>query len=362
MFLPQLQAAIRHVKPPVLLVLGSPRAAAEVAAELPEGDNAAFQFDLYQTERLAEELAITGSGDWEVESRPDLWDLPRRFQTVVYLAPERGDRELKLDVVEQAFHVLVEGGVMVTLSGYENDSLFGPLHKKIYGRTSSVFVRGGSAFWSTREGDRPRRRHEVTYHAKSGADGESCEFLSRPGVFTYGRLDDGARALMEDADIFPGAKVLDLGCGAGTNGVFAAKRAGDKGHVTFVDSNVRAVALAEINAKANALPDYKCQAARQLEGLPPGFFDIVLANPPYFAQAAIARMFIERGRAVMSPRGQFYLVTKQPNTIVPMFHEGFAQVTMGERRGYHVLAGRKPTPNRLSPPPRGKSRGRDEEE
>ena len=84
-------------------------------------------------------------------------------------------------------------------------------------------------------------------------DGPSCRFISRPGVFTYGRFDDGARAMVETAVLKPGDRVLDLGCGCGVAGVFASQQTGPEGHIAFVDSNIRAVALTELNARANGV-------------------------------------------------------------------------------------------------------------
>ena len=52
----------------------------------------------------------------------------------------------------------------------------------------------------------------MTFQVKIG-DGPSCRFLSRPGTFSYGRFDNGARALCEVMEIEPGDRVLDLGCG-----------------------------------------------------------------------------------------------------------------------------------------------------
>src|SRR5204863_7429664 len=110
---------------------------------------------------------------------------------------------------------------------------------------------------------RTRRRHEITVQARVD-EGESLRFLTRPGVFTYGQLDAGARALLAAAEIHPGDRVLDLGCGAGAAGLAAARRAGPEGHITFVDSNLRAIALAEINAQANGLANYRTLAAARL--------------------------------------------------------------------------------------------------
>jgi 16S rRNA (guanine1207-N2)-methyltransferase len=135
--------------------------------------------------------------------------------------------------------------------------------------------------------------------------------------------------------------VLDLGCGVGTNGVFAAQRSGPNGFTAFVDSNVRAVALAEINAHANGVKDFRATATVQVEGLPEGSFDVVLANPPYYAYSSIAQLFIERSEVLLRPGGRFYLVTRQPNQVAPLVDEFFGETALVMRRGYAVLCAHK---------------------
>jgi SAM-dependent methyltransferase len=105
----------------------------------------------------------------------------------------------------------------------------------------------------------------MTFHVRDGE--RSLSFVSRPGVFGYGRLDDGARALTDGMAVKPSDRILDLGCGIGAVGVIAGLRAGPNAHVTFADSNLRAVALAEQNARANGLASIGVHAAAQLEGL-----------------------------------------------------------------------------------------------
>jgi 16S rRNA (guanine1207-N2)-methyltransferase len=332
-----LRPALGRVRPPVVLVLGSPRRVAGVVAELPPGEVVCFQMDLHQAERLREELAPLGR-DVAVETRPDLWDLSADFATAIYPAPERGERELKIDLVEQVWHVLRPRGTLLTLSPHKPDALFPPLLKKVFGRCSDLPHPDGSVYACHRDPDRqrPRRRHEIVFQARLG-DHPPLQLATQPGVFTYGRLDDGARALLEAADIQPGNRVLDLGCGCGANGVFAMQRAGPDGEVYFVDSNVRAAALAERNARENGLARFKVIAARRLEGVPEHYFDVILSNPPYFAQESIARLFVERGAYLLRPGGRFYLVTRQPNAIVEMMGELFRDVAVEERRGYAVF-------------------------
>lgn len=333
-----LKSIRERVRPPVVVLMASPAQSADLCGALGDVETVCYQMDLHQAERLRQQLKEIGSGA-TVETLADLWDLPPRFSTAIFPVAAHGERELKLDLLEQSFHVLMQRGLLISLSEYQTDSLLSKWHKKVFGKCSELPAsKNGSVFWSARDGERPRRRHEIVFRAKIG-DGLSHAFISRPGVFGYGELDEGARAMLEVAEIRPGDRVLDLGCGPGANGVLAMDRAGPGGYVTFVDSNVRAIALAELNAKENGLTNFRCLATATMEGLETQSFDVILANPPYYANSWIAQMFIEKGKALLRPGGRFYLVTKMVNHVAPLMAQVFPDSTWEERRGYHVLRG-----------------------
>src|SRR5215213_15378 len=323
-------ATVAHrVKPPVLVALGPPWPVANLvkALALPEAEITCAQFDLHQTDRVRECLAEVGAAA-EVVAVPDIWDLPQKFNTVIFPASAQSDREVKIDVVEQGYHVLAPGGLFLTLSEYEKDSTFAKLQKKIFGKCGETPAsENGMAFFSTKTDDdrrgsqgepaggspsqKKRRRHEVRYHASIG-EGASMEFVSRPGTFSYGRFDNGSRAMLEVAEVHEGDHVLDLGCGNGAVGCLAGQIAGPKGRVTFIDSSLRAIALAEMNAKANNLPSTRFVTATRLQGLEENAFDAILANPPYYAKSEITKLFIEGARDLLKSGGRYYLVTKMP--------------------------------------------------
>jgi 16S rRNA (guanine1207-N2)-methyltransferase len=335
--LPDLVATVRDpLRPPLGVVLGSPRPVAELLATLPplEGEIVCYQMDLFQAERLRQELAERNVPA-RVVTAPDLWDVPDTFATLLYPVAEGGERMLKLDVLEQAYHVLRPHGQLVVLSPYEKDQFFPGALKKIYGKVHAPAAGGGALLWCHRQDDRPRRRHELVYQI-SGGDGPSLRFLSRPGTFSYGRFDEGARALMEVVHVEPGARVVDIGCGVGTNGVIAGLRAGPGGRVTFIDSNVRALALAEHNARANGLSAFEVVASADVAG-EAAAFDVALANPPYFAQLHIAEKFVRGALRLLRPGGVLYLVTKQPGEVGRMVADVFGEADAEERRGYVVL-------------------------
>jgi 16S rRNA (guanine1207-N2)-methyltransferase len=332
----EVPALVREkLRPPLAVVLGSPAEVVHLLAAAPDVEAACYQMDLHQAERLTAELGEPNAAARAV-TLPDLWDLPAEFQTAVYMPARGGERELKIDMVEQAFHVLRPGGTFVVWSSYESDPFFPSLLKKVFGRVHERREGPDTVLWCVRQGDRPRRRHEVTFQARV-AGGEPCRFVSRPGVFSYGRFDDGARALAEVMEVRPGDRVLDVGCGCGTNGVFAAQRAGPEGFVAFVDSNVRATALAELNAPANSVAHFQAVASSRVEGPPEGSFDVALANPPYFANSSVARLFIDRARDLLKRDGRFYLVTRQPAEVAEPVAETFGRVEALLRRGYTIL-------------------------
>jgi 23S rRNA (guanine1835-N2)-methyltransferase len=336
----ELLATVRpRLRPPVLIALGSPRRAAELVAGLTLPDTVCYQMDLFRAERLREELADAGQTA-AVTTAADLWDVPGPFGSVLFPATAQGERELKRDMVEQAYHVLLSGGLLAVLSDVPRDQFFPTLVNKTYGKVAMELQESGTALWSRRGDDKPRRRHEITYHVRR-PDAESLVIVSRPGVFSYGRLDDGARALTEVMEVRPGDAVLDIGCGTGAVGIVAGLRAGAGGSVTFVDSNMRAVALAELNARAAGLTDFRAVASARLDGLPESAFDIALANPPYYAQQSIARLFVEGARRLLRPGGRLYLVTRQAELTEPILHEYFRRSKMTSRRDYAVYLAKK---------------------
>jgi 16S rRNA (guanine1207-N2)-methyltransferase len=338
---PELLAFVTgKVRPPMAIVLGSPNEVTDICGVLGNGDTTCCQMDLYQAERLQEMLAERNL-QANVTTAPDLWDLPGPFQTVIYPVPQGGERGLKIDMIEQAYHILAPAGQLIVLSPYEKDQFFPLALKKIYKRVHAPQAGGGALMLCHRQEERRRRRHEVTFQVQSNF-GRSLRFLSRPGVFSYGRFDDGARALVETMDIKPAERVLDLGCGCGTNGIFAGLASGPGGFTAFVDSNVRAVALADFNARAQGLMNFQTIASSNVNELPETKFDVVLANPPYYAQQAIARLFIERAHDCLRPDGRLFLVTKQADQVGPMVAEVFGPAEVVERRGYIILCARKP--------------------
>ena len=330
------------LRPPFGVVLGSPGEVTELVHTFPQGDTTCFQMDLFQADRLRDALHLRNHSA-KVETHADLWDIPRAFETLVYPVAYGGERALKLDMIEQAYHILRPHGTLIVLSPYDVDDFFAPALKKVFGKVHVPMEGENTVFWCQHDGtqQRARRRHEMTYHVRVD-DATSYAFVSRPGVFGYGFFDQGARALVEAVELSPGMRVLDLGCGAGTNGILAARQIGSDGAIVFADSNVRAIALAELNARALGVAHFETRATHTLTDWPDSSFDAVLANPPYYAQGSIIGLFVERSQALLKPGGVLYLVTKQVDAAFPIVQEHFGEPEMFENRGYIIFRATKP--------------------
>ena len=94
-----LYASVAHrVQPPVCIALGPPWPVANLVKSISGVSTTCVQFDLHQSARVRECLEEVGATA-EVATLADLWDLPPRFNTVIFPASAQADRELKLDIV-----------------------------------------------------------------------------------------------------------------------------------------------------------------------------------------------------------------------------------------------------------------------
>ncbi|MBM4095970.1 MAG: methyltransferase [Planctomycetes bacterium] len=342
---------IDHARHPLVVVMGSPAEVVNLLKALPPGPTTCFQMDMHQGHQVFAALKEAGI-DAAVEVLGDLWDLPEKPRTAVYLPARSGERDLKIDLVEQAYQVLPKDGQFVVWSSESVDRLFPDLLKKVFKKVHSHATPSGHVMWAVRGDDKPRRTRELAYRARV-KDVPSQFYVSRPGVFGYGKFDNGARALAEIAEIRPGDRILDMGCGNGSIGVMAGLQAGPGGSLVFADSSPRALELARRNATAAGLTNFQTALTCDFEedpNLPEDGFDVVLANPPYFAGGAISRMFVNAASRLLRSGGRFYLVTRQPDEPGEAMGEAFGEFDAIMNRGYTVLMVDPEQPLRPIPP------------
>jgi len=165
-------------------------------------------------------------------------------------------------------------------------------------------------------------------------------FETAPSLFSPNGIDAGTRAMLHRAAFLPEDKVLDLGCGYGPVGIYAAKVIGES-HVTMCDIDPLAVQLSISNAQLNDVPNARVLQSDGLRGIDDAGYTLILSNPPYHTDFSVAKHFIEKGFNRLEIGGRMMLVTKRRdwyrNKLTAIF--GGAQVR--EVDGYCVMTAEK---------------------
>jgi len=310
--------------------LGRAQAAAALAAGRPESEVTCWFIDQY-AQRLAlaatqppegprdDKLSIVCSADFP----------PGPFDLAVLPFSFRGEAELARDLVQDAFARLEIGGHLVVAVDNPRDRWLHDQLREMFPKVT--VVADDSAVGYVVRKTAPQRRPRPLRCEFAFRDGERLlRAVSRPGVFAHRRLDPGAHQLI-DAVPWPLARtarrgpglvasdgalrVVDIGCGSGAVGVAIAARGKDAAtplHVFAIDSNARAVDCAAQSAALNGLTTLTAHLDCEGNVDHPATYDVALANPPYYADFRIARLFVDAASRALAPGGTLYIVTKQP--------------------------------------------------
>lgn len=141
----------------------------------------------------------------------------------------------------------------------------------------------------------------------------------------------------------PHMTVLDLGTGVGLVGV-AVAGALTRGEVYMVDSDVRAVRLAQENVLLNRIENAHVLLGDITFDLPPRLrFDLVLSNPPTHSGKQVLSSFVDEAYGVLRPGGWLYLVINRLLSVRDLMAATFGQVEQVElHKGFIVFRAQKP--------------------
>ncbi len=170
----------------------------------------------------------------------------------------------------------------------------------------------------------------------------SLSFQTEPTVFSPKAIDIGTLAMLSVADFSHSDKVLDLGCGYGVVGIFAGKLIG-KENVIMCDVSEAAVQCAKINAELNQVPGIDIRLSDGYENIPEHDFTVILSNPPYHTDFAVAKAFIEGGFKRLTVGGRMIMVTKRLAWYKNKLTTVFGGVKIYDINGYYVFVAEKRT-------------------
>lgn len=149
--------------------------------------------------------------------------------------------------------------------------------------------------------------HHVNYHL----NGINLNLTTDAGVFSKNRVDYGSGVLIEqmlEQDL-PGGNILDVGCGYGPIGLFAAKKWPDR-QVDMVDVNERAMDLARRNAAANGAGNVNIFASDRYQEVS-GQYAMIVTNPPIRAGKAIWSSILAEAKDHLADGGILLVVIQK---------------------------------------------------
>lgn len=137
-------------------------------------------------------------------------------------------------------------------------------------------------------------------------------------VFCRDRVDIGARFFLEHCRLLPQADdILDLACGNGILGIYV-QRLQPQARLRFIDESYMAVASAQDNyANIIKSPSQSplFSLGNGLEGVDSDSTDLILCNPPFHVQHAVAddtaRSFFKHAARCLRQQGQLWVVANR---------------------------------------------------
>ncbi len=158
-------------------------------------------------------------------------------------------------------------------------------------------------------------------------------------MFSAAKLDKATALLLDvlGSEDLHGQRVLDLGCGSGIIGAWAASRGAD---VTLLDADLQSVRSAEATLEANSLAarvlHSDVDAALQDDG-----YDLVLSNPPFHVGRGvvldITAEFVQAAARRLRPGGRLVMVANEFLPYERLLRDWQDVRSLAQQGGFKVL-------------------------
>ncbi|MFT3807036.1 class I SAM-dependent methyltransferase [Arenimonas sp.] len=273
-------------------------------------------------------------------------DDERNFALTLLLPPRQRDEARAL--FAEAVRRTIDGGIVLASQANNEGARSGESDlRELLGETSSLSKNHCRAYWgrvtAAARTSELMQRWSMLDAPRAIADGR---FLSRPGVFSWERVDAGSALLAEHLPAGLAGRAADLGVGWGyLSAQLLAKNPGIVA-LDLYEAEARALQLAERNladeGKRVALEFHWHDVAQGLSSR----YDIIVSNPPFHVGRAdlpeLGRAFIMAAANALNPGGRLWMVANRHLAYEQTLAQHFADVrTVVVRDGFKVIEANK---------------------
>lgn len=266
-------------------------------------------------------------------------DLTQKVQAVILCAPRQKEETLYL--MAKGLELLDSGGTLVCAASNQSGGQALPKLFEALGLEShSVSKHKCRVVWYDRPQD---MKPDLLEKAVRGGDEQERGdgLISRPGLFSWNRVDRGTDILMHQLPFSLSGIGADFGCGIGVLGRKVLQRYSSVQRFFSIDNDARAVACARRNLEQWQMKcDFIWADVRRLPVLPP--LDFIVMNPPFHQGRAdvnlLGQNFISSGAAHLAPGGMLVFVANVHLPYEALLHQVLPMHRLvKEQDGYKII-------------------------
>lgn len=283
---------------------------------------------------------------------------------LVLLLPDP-QRDLMVADLARGYDHLASGGIL--LVSQHNDAGGKRCQQylvEVAGEVQAMSKHHSRVFWAVKDDAKPWKADLLEQWRQGAAmrrvlDGR---FWSRPGLFSWNRIDEGSELLAKHLPTNLAGNVADLGCGWGYLSDFLLRNCHDIDTLDIYDADADCFEcirrnLGLVPTRVKAKPHWQDVTA----GIGNTRFDVIVMNPPFHegkhADALIGLKFIATAAQALRTAGQLWLVANRQLPYENLLNETFAHVEkITETGAFKVVHATHPTVRAAYEPRRKKRR------